>query len=338
MQLSRTIIISLLESAEEFPVDFDYAWKWLEYNQKSDAKTTLKNNFIENVDFSGRSLKNPRGGRPSEKILLTIDCFKSFAMMANTDRGREVRRYFLECERQLRELQVAAKDNKNDPKAADQAVEDEVPTSSLYEDNGEPVRNISLPPLKTLTDACVFFFSAGEWLMNAKATVSAYRLFFVLIENQAYGDRPAIDELIKEARISRPSFYKAIKVLEKAKLLPHWAKYEPRHSPEKVIRDRLKTELGGRTEVPNEFGFIDLLTEQEVIEIKIIQDWKTAVGHVITKGQAYPQHSKRIHLFGKSDVNLEKITACCALLDVTVTFEQAVEVQPEAQKTATTKN
>ena len=40
-----------------------------------------------------------QGGRPSDKIFLSIDCFKAFCMMARTEQGREVRKYFIEIER-----------------------------------------------------------------------------------------------------------------------------------------------------------------------------------------------------------------------------------------------
>lgn len=39
------------------------------------------------------------GGSGMEDIRLNIDCFKSLGMMANTQKGKEVRRYFLECKR-----------------------------------------------------------------------------------------------------------------------------------------------------------------------------------------------------------------------------------------------
>lgn len=39
-----------------------------------------------------------------ESIYLTVDCFKTWAMMANTAQGKVVRRYFLNCEKQLKAL------------------------------------------------------------------------------------------------------------------------------------------------------------------------------------------------------------------------------------------
>jgi phage anti-repressor protein len=104
-QFDLTIARSLIESNEQFPVDFDTAWEWLGYTRKDSALKTLKNNFKEGMEFSSSKRKTPQGGRPSDLILLTVNCFKSLAMMAGTEQGKQVRLYFLECERQLKEQQ-----------------------------------------------------------------------------------------------------------------------------------------------------------------------------------------------------------------------------------------
>lgn len=97
-------ISALIESKEAFPVDFDDAWQWLGYSSKQKAREKLVSNFEEGFDFLTKRVKSSAGGRPSEWIVLTIDCFKSLAMMAGTAKGKEVRRYFLECEKELHRL------------------------------------------------------------------------------------------------------------------------------------------------------------------------------------------------------------------------------------------
>lgn len=106
--ISKTVILEYLNSREEFPIDFDDAWKWIGYSTKQKGLQTLKSNFEEGIDFLTKGLKSSQGGRRSEHIVLTIDCCKSLAMMAGTPKGREVRKYFLECERRLKELVAQA--------------------------------------------------------------------------------------------------------------------------------------------------------------------------------------------------------------------------------------
>lgn len=105
MDLSNDVIFGILGSEDLFPVDFNQAWCWIGYSTKGNAKIALESSgFIEGLDFRFfmNSHKKSNRGRPSEKIMLSIDCFKSFAMMAGTERGKQVRQYFLECEKELR--------------------------------------------------------------------------------------------------------------------------------------------------------------------------------------------------------------------------------------------
>jgi len=61
--------------------------------------------FIKDQDFTiDKVINNPQGGRPSSDYHLTIDMAKELAMVENNDKGREVRRYFIECERRAKEM------------------------------------------------------------------------------------------------------------------------------------------------------------------------------------------------------------------------------------------
>ena len=104
MNFSQNLAMVMVQSTESFPVDFDNAWKWIGWTRKSTAKKTLTNNFVEGVDFCRKGCKSPTGGRSSQLILLTVDCFKSLGMMAGTEKGKEIRQYFLKCEKQAKEI------------------------------------------------------------------------------------------------------------------------------------------------------------------------------------------------------------------------------------------
>lgn len=80
---------------------------------KSDFRNWINNRikeyqFIENTDFIlvGKNLPiNSRGGdRRSKDYHLTLDMAKELSMVERTEKGREARRYFIECERQFLNL------------------------------------------------------------------------------------------------------------------------------------------------------------------------------------------------------------------------------------------
>ncbi|MEH1800801.1 MAG: phage antirepressor KilAC domain-containing protein [Nostoc sp.] len=99
-------IKNAVESEVEFSVNFDDGWQWLEYSRKDAAKRVMVANFEENIDYlvSHNNVENLSGGRPSEDIYLTADCFKQLSMLSGTAKGREVRLYFIQCERELKQI------------------------------------------------------------------------------------------------------------------------------------------------------------------------------------------------------------------------------------------
>lgn len=107
-KFSIEVAQKLVSSGEQFPVDFDQAFLWLEYTRRDNAKVNfMKCDFIEGVDYQilkSQELR-PQGGYSNrETIRLTIDCFKTWGMMTGTNKGKEVRKYFIECEKLLKEI------------------------------------------------------------------------------------------------------------------------------------------------------------------------------------------------------------------------------------------
>jgi phage antirepressor YoqD-like protein/phage anti-repressor protein len=96
----------LINSKDQFPVDFNDAWQWLEYSKKSNAKRFLIENFKEKIDFLIKEQPTTIGiqANPNQHILLTIECLKKWGMKCGTEKGEEVRLYFLECERIVKKV------------------------------------------------------------------------------------------------------------------------------------------------------------------------------------------------------------------------------------------
>jgi hypothetical protein len=149
---------------------------------------------------------------------------------------------------------------------------------------------------------------------------TVYRLFLHIQKLDQQGDRPNVRKICTELNITRPTYHKHIRRLYNLGLLPDWLEVETRNYPERFVRDWLHQQLGGQIEAPTPDGPIDLLTKEEVIEVKAIRHWKEAIGHVITKCLNHPERIPCIMLFGETSHNLEHIEQRCEALDIQLGF------------------
>lgn len=72
--------------------------------------------FAENQDyvrFSSKMRKTPEGGRPAKDYHLSLGMAKELAMVEKTDKGRQARRYFIDCERRAKSAANLALGPKN---------------------------------------------------------------------------------------------------------------------------------------------------------------------------------------------------------------------------------
>jgi len=86
------------ETGEMIPI-----WKWAGFARKDAAKRRLKN-LVESVDFllhTEVERNSGSGGQNKIKILLTKDGFKQLLMLANTERGKQIRLYFIDVEKRF---------------------------------------------------------------------------------------------------------------------------------------------------------------------------------------------------------------------------------------------
>ncbi|QKE41952.1 MAG: antA/AntB antirepressor family protein [Ferrovum myxofaciens] len=74
-------------------------------NQDYLLAKTGENHPIGSIEDFTPVLGKSRGGRPSVDYFLTLDMAKELAMVECTAQGRKVRRYFIDCERQIQQLQ-----------------------------------------------------------------------------------------------------------------------------------------------------------------------------------------------------------------------------------------
>ena len=93
----------------EFVIDLDNVWQWLGFSTKQKAEMLLEKKFKLDIDYKSFSsfsekVKKGSGGHNKETILLTIKCFKSFCLKAQTKKSSEIHEYYLKMEEVLQEV------------------------------------------------------------------------------------------------------------------------------------------------------------------------------------------------------------------------------------------
>jgi hypothetical protein len=258
-------------------------------NQNSDLKSTP----------SQYSRVQPKGLTPEERGYISHFSFLSASVCADV-----IEHYAIDSRHKTEEALFAYR------KFAKQGINTWIQQITEWHGNAIPKNGI-------VTD-----FKTIDLLLNKKLDGTSYRVYLIL--QKALRSRLTLtaDEIMLKAEISRSTYTTAVTKLDELGLLPAWCKIQRKNQPEKIVRDRLHAELGGKVEAYTRWGLIDLLTATELIEVKIVSHWKDAIGHLIAKARKYPKHQKRLHLFGYEEPCLEHIEDVCQDCNIRVTFEQ----------------
>lgn len=94
----------------DFVISLDDVWVWLGFSQKDRSKRLLIKYYKENIDYkcllhrSEEQKKEGRGGFNKETILLTVKCFKSFCIKADTKKANDIHQYFIKLEEMLQDI------------------------------------------------------------------------------------------------------------------------------------------------------------------------------------------------------------------------------------------
>ena len=114
----------------DFVVDLDDVWKWLEFSTKQNAERVLEKHFKLDIDYKniarfgekintmeeksayqfGTATLNQEkqskqnGGQNIKKIFLSIKCFKSLCLKAQTKKASEIHEYYMKMEEVLQQI------------------------------------------------------------------------------------------------------------------------------------------------------------------------------------------------------------------------------------------
>lgn len=98
----------------DFVVNLDDVWEWLGFTQKVSAIRVLEKHFKLDIDYKtalqfGKAVFDmtetikQNGGQNKQTIMLTIKCFKSLCLKAQTKKASEIHEYYMKLEEVLQE-------------------------------------------------------------------------------------------------------------------------------------------------------------------------------------------------------------------------------------------
>jgi len=108
------------DTKKDFVIDLDNVWKWMGFSQKYNAERILESLFVIDIDYklfappirgankesllSRTREQKGRGGHNIKKIMMTIKCFKSLCLKAQTKKASEIHEYYMKMEEVLHEV------------------------------------------------------------------------------------------------------------------------------------------------------------------------------------------------------------------------------------------
>jgi len=98
------------DNKNDFVIDLDNVWQWLDFSSKHKSKELLNKYFVVNQNYKvlitrpGEQKKSTRGGHNKEIIMLNIESFKKFCLKAGTKKADEIHDYFIKLEQILQEI------------------------------------------------------------------------------------------------------------------------------------------------------------------------------------------------------------------------------------------
>lgn len=287
----------------DFVVDLDNVWKWLGFTLKENAKRMLLKHFKVDIDYKNlarqvgeASLENMNiasqigeavledqkwGGHNKKTMMLTIKCFKSLCLKAQTKKASEIHEYYMKMEEVLYEIveeetdelrkQLEQKDNI--------ILEKEQEKQKITKENQKAVEQATVAQFPLNTE-CIYFGTidntneAGEKLIKfghtnnlATRVMDHHKKYdnFILAAAFRVQNKVEIENLIK----SHPKIKRQIRSIEvNGKNKTEIIAYDETFSIEKLSK-HIKDIIHSKTYSIDNFNRV--LQRNEVLELENIQ-------------------------------------------------------------------
>jgi phage anti-repressor protein len=140
----------------DYPINLENVFKMIGFANKGNAKRTLENNFTKDEDYKIISIKNNvekqllrteklgGSGILQEDIMLNIDTFKSLCMLAKTDKGKEIRKYYVKLENIYN--QIIKEEIENKDKLLEEKEQLLIEQETQLQENAKLLNDLELKP------------------------------------------------------------------------------------------------------------------------------------------------------------------------------------------------
>jgi len=280
----------------DFVVDLDHVWKWLGFSQKVRAKECLEKYFMLDIDYKSplcsekavsknEHCVKQNGGQNKQTILLTIKCFKSLCLKAQTKKASEIHEYYMKMEEVLQQiveeetdelrLQLEEKENI--------ILEKDIALKNTKKEKQKAVEKAIVVQFPVNTE-CIYFGTidntneAGEKLIKFGHTNDlATRLTdhrkkydnFILVEAFRVQNKVEIENLIK----TYPKIKRQIRTIEvDGKVKTEIIAYDANNFTIDKLSRHIKDIIHSKTYSIDNFNRIMKLNEELENQNKILQD------------------------------------------------------------------
>jgi len=86
------------DAINDYPINLEDVWKFIGFSNKRNAKKSLTNNFTLDDDYKVTVLPKEHGKFNVENVVLNVETFKNLCMIVKTEKGKQIRKYFLKLE------------------------------------------------------------------------------------------------------------------------------------------------------------------------------------------------------------------------------------------------
>lgn len=93
----------------DFVINLDNVWKWMGFTLKENAKRVLLKHFTDEIDYTYNTetpIIKERGGQNKQTIMMTIKCFKSMCLKAQTSKANEIHDYYIKLEEIIQDVLI----------------------------------------------------------------------------------------------------------------------------------------------------------------------------------------------------------------------------------------